>query len=445
MHRNNRTAAHSPGLWARGEPYFQRARLSSAFVATRTNAGNIKWEDRMRSPTPSIGKQRRCSRERTPYREFMNSPIAPNTIVIYGGGMAGALLAKALSPTLPVTLVDPLDYFEVPMAAPRNLVKADFADQAIVPFKSALPAVKHVKGKLITMSPSGGVIEDPRGKRSTLKGDVTVLATGSRFANELMRGVDHDAIRRKTFYVKYSERIQSARKIVIVGGGPIGVEVAGEITDAYRNKIITILESGPRILGATTEDVADHAMHLLRSRGVVVRTNERLVDGGSDPHDVFAKPGVAITTSGVHVPYDLMIWSTGGRPNTGYMREHYASVLNAQGRVAVTPELLVVGQAAMYALGDITDLDENKMAWHIGGQVKVAAWNIRQALMEDGHGRNVKRYRPQTGNPSMIVTIGSKAGVAHLKGVGIVKAGWFVSMVKARHMLVPKYRKELGV
>jgi NADH dehydrogenase FAD-containing subunit len=113
--------------------------------------------------------------------------------------------------------------------------------------------------------------------------------------------------------------------------------------------------------------------------------------------------------------------------------------------VAVTPELLVVGQAAMYALGDITDLDENKMAWHIGGQVKVAAWNIRQALMEDGHGRNVKRYRPQTGNPSMIVTIGSKAGVAHLKGVGIVKAGWFVSMVKARHMLVPKYRKELGV
>jgi NADH dehydrogenase FAD-containing subunit len=373
----------------------------------------------------------------------MNSRNLSSSVVIYGGGMAGVMLAKALSPVANVTLVDPLDYFEVPMAAPRNLVKADFAEQAIVPFAQALPLVRHVQGKLVVMTPSGGLVEDSGGKQVTLRADVTVLATGSRFANELMRGLDGTATKRKSFYAKYNEHIASVRDIVIVGGGPIGVEVAGEIAEAHGSKRITILEAGPRILGGTTEQVAAHARTLLQARGISVRTGERLVEGGSDPHNVFSKAGVAITSRGTLIPYDLMIWCIGGRPNTGYMRKHFASVLNTQDRLMVTSELLVVGCPSMYALGDITDLDENKMAWHIGGQVKTAFRNIGQTLSGQTDLGKLNKYRPQTGNPSMIVTIGSRAGVAHLKGIGIVTSGWFVRLVKARHMLVPKYRKTL--
>ncbi len=54
-------------------------------------------------------------------------------------------------------------------------------------------------------------------------------------------------------------------------------------------------------------------------------------------------------------------------------------------------------------------------------------------------------YRPQTGNPAMVVTLGSRAGVTCLPKIGTVKAGWFNRKVKAAHMLVPKYRKLLGV
>lgn len=368
-----------------------------------------------------------------------------SSVVIYGGGMAGAMLAKSLSSVANVTLVDPLDYFEVPMAAPRNLVKADFANQAIVPFTQALPLVKHVQGKLVVMTPSGGLVEDSHGKQVTLRADVTVLATGSRFANELMRGLDGTVASRKSFYARYNECIDSATEIVIVGGGPIGVEVAGEIAEAYGNKRITILESGPRILSGTTEEVAAHARTLLQTRGISVRTGERLVEGGSDPHSVFSKAGVAISSRGTRIPYDLMIWCTGGRPNTGYMHKHFASVLNAQDRVMVTPELLVVGCPSMYALGDITDLDENKMAWHVGGHVKTAFRNICQTLSGQTGSGKLRKYRPQTGNPSMVITMGSKSGVVHLKGIGIVKAEWFVRLIKSRDMLVPKYRKALGV
>jgi apoptosis-inducing factor 2 len=44
-------------------------------------------------------------------------------VVVYGGGVARALLAKKLARDVEVTLVDPLDYFEVPMAAPRCLLR----------------------------------------------------------------------------------------------------------------------------------------------------------------------------------------------------------------------------------------------------------------------------------------------------------------------------------
>lgn len=375
----------------------------------------------------------------------MNSKTISKNVVIYGGGMAGAFLAKELSSVANVTLVDPLDYFEVPMSAPRSLVRPDFAEQAIISFANALPKVKHVQGKLVEMSPSGGVVETSYGQQHLLQADVAVLATGSRFANNLMRGADGTEASRKALYAQYSRRIEAADTIIIVGGGPIGVEVAGEITEAHSGKRITILEAGPRILAGTTEQVAAHASELLGARGVSVLTGEKLVDGGSDAHDVFAQAGMAVTSRGTRIPYDLMIWCTGGRPNTDYMRKHFSSRLNGQGRVMVTPELCVVGSSTMYALGDLTDLDENKMAWHIEGQVKTAIWNIRQTLLGLRDPRKFKRYRPQKGNPTMVITMGSKDGVAHLKGLGTVKAGWFVSMVKSRHMLVPKYRKVFGV
>lgn len=376
----------------------------------------------------------------------MKSSILSKRVVVYGGGMAGAILVKSLSSITEVTLVDPLDYFEVPMAAPRNLVKPGFAEKAIVPFTEALPKVRHVHGKLIEFSPGGGKVATVSGEELLLQSDVTVLATGSHFANNLMRGTEGAGAGRKAFYARFSERIDASRNIVIIGGGPIGVEVAGEIAEAHgSSKHVTILEAGPRILGGTTEQMAEHVTGMLRSRGVSVLVSERLVDGGSDHRDVFAPAGVAVTANGLRIHYDLMIWCTGGRSNTDYMRKHFSSLLNAQDRVRVTPELSVVGLPSVYAIGDITDLDENKMAWHVAGQVKTALWNIRQTLEGKQGVNRLRKYRPQTGNPSMVVTIGSTAGVAHLKGVGIVKADWLVSVIKARHMFVPKYRKALGV
>ena len=358
--------------------------------------------------------------------------------------MAGAMLAKELSKDLRVTLVDSNDYFEVPMSAPRSLVTPEFAEEAIIPFKQALPKVNLVRGTLTDFDGTTGLVQLHDGKQMRLQGGVTVLATGSSFSNPLMRASDASSSQRKAFYSSFKERIAQASQILIVGGGPIGVEVAGEITDNYTTKTITILEGGPRLLAGTSEAAALHAASILTSRGVNILCNERLEKAGSPATEVFGPAGEAVTTTGRRISYDLIIWCIGGRPNTAYLKAKRSNLLNGAGRVRVTPQLRVEGMKNVFALGDITDLDENKMAWHITPQVANAAFNIRQVLKGKVEDSALKVHKPQTGNPMMAISIGRHTGVLHLPVLGVVRSPWFNRLAKAAHMLVPKYRKILG-
>jgi len=369
---------------------------------------------------------------------YMSHPT--RTVNIFGGGIAGAALAHRLSKTCKVTLVDPLDFFEVPMSVPRSLVAPQFAEPAIFPFAVALPDVKHVSGRLTEWTRTGGKITLPDGSAEILSADVSVLATGTSFPNALMRSTGGSIKARKDFYNQFHSRLLTANRVLIVGGGPIGIEVAGEISEKFPQKNLTIIEAGPRILGATAEGMATHAQRVLEKRGVQLLLNERITSE-LKIDEVLTPAGECTTNSGRTIPYDLLIWCVGGgRPNTGYMRAQFAHCLDAAGRITVDAHLRVRGEPRLFALGDITNLDENKMAWHIDGQLKVAEANVRAAL--NGAATLPKAYRAKTHDPSMAVTLGSRQGVAHLPMFGLVTAGWLNRMAKAAHMLVPRYRKQ---
>ena len=371
------------------------------------------------------------------------SGSARKSVAIYGGGIAGAVLANRLSRDFDVVLVDPHDYFEVPMAAPRSLVQPDFAEAAIIPFAQAMPSVGHEQAKLVKMTHRGGIIEYGNGRRSLISGDVSVLATGSRLPNQLMRAYEGAANHRKEFYRGYHARLCRAQRVLIVGGGPIGVETAGEISEVFPRKFVTVLESGNRLLMGTSPKAAAHAADVLLLRGVNIVIGERLAGSERPTDDIFRNGGKAGTSSGRRISYDLMIWCTGGRPDTAYMADDFPEVLDTNGRIMVTPGLMVVGQQTLFAIGDVTNLPENKMALHIKGHVKVVEANIRRLLQPSPSAR-MTSYVPQTNNPLMAVTLGSRTGVSHLPVLGVVRSAWLNRKVKAERMLVPQYRKAIG-
>jgi NADH dehydrogenase FAD-containing subunit len=364
-------------------------------------------------------------------------------VAIYGGGIAGGVLAKALAHKASVTLVDPLDYFEVPMGAPRNLVKPDFAEQAILPFAAALPSVLHVRARLVRLETGFGIVENSEGERTEISADVAVLATGSRFPNNLMRTAEGTHVQRKAFYARIQKRLSDANRILIVGGGPIGVEVAGEIIECWPDKSVTILEIADRLLGGTSEEVASFATSYLRSRGVRIFAGDRMHEGPDASANLFAPGGEVKTVQGRTIAYDIILWCTGGRPDTGYMSARFAQALNPEGRIRVGPDLRVVGCESLFAMGDVTDLRENKMAFHILGQLSVVKANVL-ALLKSTPGKLLKTYKAKTNNPTMVVSLGSRAGISQLPSpIGVVRSAWFNRMAKAETMLVPRYRKTI--
>lgn len=366
------------------------------------------------------------------------------TVIIYGGGMAGTFLAKHLATQFSVTLVDSNQYFEIPMATPRSIIQPDFAEAAIIPFQDALPNVQHIQGRLFELhSDLSATVLLANGKPIQLHADIVVLATGSQFSNALMRGQEQTKSQRLAFYQKFAQQVQEAERIVLVGGGPIGVEVASEMNERYPNKQITILEAGPRLLSGTHTKVSRYAELDLSRRGINILTNTKLIQASHTPSCILNHKGRAELSDGQHLDYDLLVWCTGGQPNTQFMQAHFKHVLNARQQIQVETTLQVKGHPYLFALGDITDLDENKMAWHINGQIPVAAHNIRARLQQDD--RHFKHYRAKTNNPMMAVTLGSQKGVVYLPVIGMINLPFITRMAKASHMLVPKYRKELGL
>jgi len=355
--------------------------------------------------------------------------------------MAGAMLASRLSGDFDVTVIAPTDYFEVPMAIPRLMVQPRYAEKAIVPIAEALPKARHVRGRLVELSPAGGQVAGDDGSQRMMTAEITVLATGSRFPGSFIRPSSGSIKQRKVSFYRLRSSLAAARRILIVGGGPVGVEVAGEIVETWPGRSVTIIQSGPRILAGTGQSAAAHATEFLTERGVRLLTGER-IETPLPPDGYTAEPGEIRTASGKHITYDVMLCCIGGRPNTEYLRTHFSDRLDTEGRVRVTPELLVAGEKTVFALGDITDLKENKMAMHIAGQLDVAEANIRAIAS----GRAPSRiYKAKTANLLMAVTLGSRAGVIFAPPVGSLRSSWLIRKAKAETMLVPKYRKQLGL
>ncbi|KZK87985.1 NADH dehydrogenase-like protein [Pseudovibrio sp. W64] len=363
------------------------------------------------------------------------------SVVIYGGGIAGATLATQLSKHANVKLVSSLDYFEVPMAMPRVAVQPDYVHQAVMPFHSFLKGVDFIHGKLERFTGEVGHVIGVDGAEHMLEADISILATGSRFPSELIRPTSGSTKERHAAFKSTHNAIESAQKILLVGGGPVGVEMAGEITERFPQKSIVLVESSGEVLKGTSRKTANHAVKVLQQRGVTFMLGERVLSPAPSSSQK-AEAGQAKLSSGEVVDYDLIIWCVGGKPNTDYMQQDLAHLLDTRGYIAVEDTFQMKGQSNVFVLGDIAGIDEVKKALYVRGHVKTVSHNVLQILKNPQ--AKLKSYKPKTNDNMMVVTLGSQTGVSDVPPIGTVKASWFTRMAKAKTMLVPMYRKALG-
>ena len=289
-------------------------------------------------------------------------------VAIVGGGYGGAKAAKALDRDLDVVLIDPKDAFVHSAASLRALVRPDWADNIFFPYESLL------KNGTVVRDRAAGV--DAQGVRlasgTRVDADYVVLASGSSYAfpAKMHTDVAEDAL---AALRSAHQELAGADRILILGAGPVGLELAGEIATTWPDKRVTIIDPAADLLPGFLPELVADLRGQLEQLGIELRLGTRLV----------AEPGVAPGVAGeftvtgddgTEITADIWFRAYGSRIHTEFLDG--AVPRNKLGQVKVTERLTVEGHETIYALGDITDLPETKMAGWAMRHAEVVAANI---------------------------------------------------------------------
>lgn len=162
-----------------------------------------------------------------------------------------------------------------------------------------------------------------------------------------------------------------ARRVLVVGGGLVGCELASEIAKRtfpgpYPKKHVTLVESHPKVISRSDPEQQDKAMAYLAQLGIELVCSERIVD-----IDIASEDGVYVGASGrVYRGYDKVFMATGTRPNSQILRTSDTSLmldscLDSWGRVRVKPTLQLdhFKYQHIFAGGDVTNVVEEKTGY----------------------------------------------------------------------------------
>lgn len=295
-------------------------------------------------------------------------------VVIIGAGFGGLACAKELGgAAVNVTLVDRRNYhLFVPLlyqVATAALSPADIA-RPIRRIVSKYANIEVVLGDVTGVDTNARLIRTADGH--SFPYDRLVIATGSEYSYfahpEWARFAPgprslEDARKIRARLLTAFERAEISRDpaeqaalmtIVVVGGGPTGVEMAGSVAELARHALtrdfrhidprrarIILIEAGPRILSAFPESLSDYARAAISRLGVTVMTGETV--------DAVDQQGVTVGKERIDAA--TVIWGAGIKAAPG--GQWLGIELDRGGRIPVAPDLSVRGMADVYALGDV--------------------------------------------------------------------------------------------
>jgi NADH:quinone reductase (non-electrogenic) len=301
-------------------------------------------------------------------------------VVIVGGGFGGLAAARKLRrANVDVTLVDRTNHH---LFQP---LLYQVAAGALSPSDCAAPIRPSLKRSANTTVLMGEVTEiDPDQRQVVLAGgdrldyDSLIVACGARTSyfghdewEEVTRGLKtlEDAIDlRQSFYSALEEAERSndpaeraeLMTFVVVGGGPTGVEIAGELaltlsdlkrqfrrTDISTARVI-LVDAGDRVVPAFSERLSKKVAEQLSRLGVTVREGARAAAIYS--HGVTIEVGEATERIGART----VIWAAGVRsaPLTDALAGATGASTDRAGRIEVNPDLTLPGRPEISVIGD---------------------------------------------------------------------------------------------
>ena len=318
-------------------------------------------------------------------------------IVIIGGGFGGLKLARSLNNKtgFEIVLIDRFNYHQFQPLFYQVATAGLDASNISFPLRKVFHKSRNVHFRMAEVK----TIISAENKVVTDAGDFTydilVLATGADtnfFGNQqlidntfpMKSTVEALQIRHRliqnfedALHITDEKELQSLMTIVIVGGGPTGVEMSGAIADLrrfvlpkdypeldFKKMKIYLLEGSPKTLGTMSDKSSEDSCNYLKKLGVIVLNNTIVKD--YDGKIVTMQSGETINTS-------MVIWAAGIKGN---IPEGINKDLIVRGnRIKVDRMNKILGFENIYAIGDVAYMETLK---YPHGHPQVASTAIQQ-------------------------------------------------------------------
>lgn len=388
-------------------------------------------------------------------------------IVIIGGGPAGLVLAITLASSLTsaddveVVVLERSAYLYHTDGTPRAFTTASFMPKLFIPLDNAIPKaaasfikiVRAVALKIAT-EPLNEVVYRPIGNDDQevldqdviLAFDYLVIATGSSYSTPIKQPANaYSRAATEAQLTEVREQIEQAQRILVLGGGTAGCEVAGDIAAKFPDKTVTILNTAPTLLANNkVPDRFRHRLHgALTKLNVQMILGERLVtDNRRMGANCFEKRTL-VTDKGTQIESDIQLFCGGFHPVATLVLDMDASLVDTRGFVKVNAQLQLadIRYDHIFALGDVSDNPSPKLTSVAVVQAKFLAGEFVAVLR-----KKQTAFKPFSNveGEMMGISLGPNGGVSHFPIFGGIVVGDFLSRYKARDMLAGKFWKAMG-
>jgi apoptosis-inducing factor 2 len=349
------------------------------------------------------------------------------SVVVLGGGYGGINVAKALDEVADVTLVDPTEAFVHNVAAWRSLVEPEWLDRIFLPYDHLLARGRFVRDRAVAVDGSRVTLASG----NVLEPDYLVLATGSSYPFPA-KTEEPDIETARSLLRAAHDALLGADRALIVGAGPAGLELAGEIKAFFPDKHVILADVSEDILtGPYDKPLRDELRRQLDGLGIELRLGRALNELPSAPPATLAPIRVGLA-DGTELVADIWFRAFGVRPHSEYMEGgSLEGRRDERGYLRVDDHLQVVGETNVFAVGDVSDADRD-MAGVATRQAGVVAANVQALIAGEGELTAWENLPPLIAIP-----LGPEGGAGFI-GDGVADAAT-ISELKGQHMLIDSY------
>ncbi len=348
------------------------------------------------------------------YREVIESR---KKVCIIGASFGGLSVLKKIAhdQRCTITIIDAKRYFEYTPGVLRAFVDSSHSRSLTTPLETVEQLGTHVKfiqGKVVDIMSDRVRVKMPSGDRE-VDYDILVIATGSRYPSctyvKPSEAEEEESSRFESLK-SVNEKIQNASSILVIGGGPVGAELAGEIVTTFPRKKLKIVDMSEKLCASLSDKASDYITQWFADRNCELYLGCNI--GGSWPNLAIDDCGCDLVT-GERIEADLVLSCLGMVPNVPLSEEDKSSpkMLSAtdmhtddrvpysddvrdssveslkfqrskSGALMVNDHLQVIGHPCIFAVGDCMQHTSNEAKLGHTAEVNghLVAKNIKNTL-----------------------------------------------------------------